>query len=152
MTVKTVTIRPLELTDLFAWIDLYAGYAEFYDSPLTDDRAMRVWTWLHSTDHQSRGLVAVDDDGKLVGLAHVREFERLLENDRGIYLEDLFVAPDSRGQGVARALIDQLKQEAREGGFGVVRWITAADNETAMRLYDAVAEKTSWVTYDLSVG
>lgn len=152
MTVKTVTIRPLELTDLFAWIDLYAGYAEFYDSPLTDDRAMRVWTWLHSTDHQSRGLVAADDDGKLVGLAHVREFERLLENDRGIYLEDLFVAPDSRGQGVARALIDQLKQEAREGGFGVVRWITAADNETAMRLYDAVAEKTSWVTYDLSVG
>jgi hypothetical protein len=31
----------------------------------------------------------------------------------------------------------------------VVRWITAKDNETARKLYDAVAQKTKWVTYDL---
>jgi hypothetical protein len=30
-----------------------------------------------------------------------------------------------------------------------VRWITAADNATAQRLYDRVATKTAWVTYDL---
>lgn len=152
MNVKTVTIRPLELTDLFAWIDLYSGYADFYDSPLTDDRAMRVWKWLHSSDHQSRGLVAADADGELVGLAHVREFERLLENDKGIYLEDLFVAPDSRRAGVATALLEHLKDEAREGGFGLVRWITAPDNEAAQQVYGKVADKTGWVTYDMAIG
>jgi hypothetical protein len=32
-----------------------------------------------------------------------------------------------------------------------VRWITAENNETARRLYDRVAQKTEWVTYDLKV-
>ncbi|HEY8589086.1 MAG TPA: GNAT family N-acetyltransferase, partial [Naasia sp.] len=84
--------------------------------------------------------------------AHVREFERLLENDRGLYLEDLFVGPQFRNRGVARAIFDHLKQEARDRGFGVIRWITAEDNATARSLYDSVGEKTPWVTYDINLG
>ena len=36
-----------------------------------------------------------------------------------------------------------------QDGLSVVRWITATDNDTAQRVYDKVAEKTEWVTYDL---
>jgi ribosomal protein S18 acetylase RimI-like enzyme len=147
-----ITVRPLEQGDFFAWYELFLGYAEFYDTPLQDDRAMRAWAWLHGDGATVRGYVAVDESGKVLGLAHILEFTRVLENDRGLYLEDLFVAKEHRGKGVATALINHLKQEARERGFGVVRWITAEDNAVARKLYDSLAEKTPWVTYDLNVG
>ncbi len=38
---------------------------------------------------------------------------------------------------------------ARERGCAKVRWVAAADNHTAQRLYDDLAERTEWVTYDL---
>jgi GNAT superfamily N-acetyltransferase len=147
-----IRVRPLQQGDFFAWYELFAGYAEFYNTPLSDERAMRAWAWLQGDASAVRGLVAVGEDDEVLGLAHVQEFERLLENDRGLYLEDLFVAPASRGRGVATALINHLKQEARDRGFGVIRWITAEDNSTARQLYDQLAEKTNWVTYDLNVG
>ena len=56
-----------------------------------------------------------------------------------------------RGRGVGRALINRLAELARERGAAKVRWVTAADNATAQRLYDDVAERTDWVTYDLLV-
>ena len=40
---------------------------------------------------------------------------------------------------------------ARERGAAKVRWVTAADNATAQRLYDDIADRTDWVTYDLLV-
>jgi GNAT superfamily N-acetyltransferase len=147
-----ITVRALEQGDFFAWYELFAGYADFYNTPLVDEQAMRAWAWLHGDKSAVRGFVAVDADGAVLGLAHVQEFERLLENDRGLLLEDLFVGPQHRGKGVATALINHLKDEARDRGFGVIRWITAEDNATARRLYDSVAEKTDWVTYDLKLG
>ena len=56
-----------------------------------------------------------------------------------------------RGKGVGRALITRLGEMAQERGFNKVRWITAEDNHTAQRLYDDMAEKTTWVTYDYRV-
>jgi GNAT superfamily N-acetyltransferase len=147
-----IRVRPLEQGDFFAWYELFAGYAEFYNTPLSDERAMRAWAWLHGDASAVRGLVAVDDEDKVLAIAHVQEFERLLENDRALYLEDLFVHPDHRGKGVATALLDHLKQDARTRGFGVIRWITDEGNATARQLYDTVAEKTPWVTYDIKVG
>lgn len=151
--IQAVTIRPVAQSDFFAWYGLFAEYADFYEETLTDDRAMRAWAWLHSDEFQVRGLVAVDNSsGDVVGIAHVRPFERPLEGGMGLYLDDLFVRADVRGKGFGRALIDSVAAQAREGGYGVVRWITAEDNQTARKLYDSVAEKTPWVTYDIAIG
>lgn len=147
----SVRIRSIADGDFFNWLDLYAGYGEFYETPLTDQRALLVWSWLIDRDHELNGIVAVDEsnDNRLVGLAHFREFARPLEGDRGLYLDDLFVEPDMRGRGVGQALIAHLKQIAKERRLGVVSWVTAADNDTAMKLYDSVAKRTQWVTYEL---
>ena len=76
------------------------------------------------------------------------EYPRTLEADRGLFLDDLFVAPDARSHGVGAALIEEAKRIARERNATTVTWITAADNETAQRLYDGVARRTEWVTYE----
>jgi GNAT superfamily N-acetyltransferase len=145
----TATVRRVEDNEFFTWLDLYAGYGEFYEQPVTDEKALLVWSWLSDPANELEAYFAVDDDGTPIGLAHVREFVRPLDASKGLYLDDLFVTPDARGAGAGAALLDHLKQTAKERGLTVVRWITAKDNETARRLYDRVAEKTKWVTYDL---
>jgi GNAT superfamily N-acetyltransferase len=146
----TIEVRPVRDGDFFAWLELYSKYAEFYETELTDQKALVLWSWLTAPEHEELGFVAVDGD-RLVGLAHVREFARPLEGDRGLYLDDLFVLEDERGAGVGRALIEYVRALAEERALGVVQWITAQDNTSAQRVYDAVATRTSWVTYEIDV-
>ena len=146
----TVAVRALQAGDRARWQQLYAGYGEFYLKPLDDEKAERVWTWLLDPAHESNALVAVDDD-HIIAIAHYREFARPLAGGRGLYLDDLFTDPDHRGSGAATALVDALKVIAVERGLGIVRWITAADNHTAQRVYDKLATRTHWVTYDMEV-
>jgi GNAT superfamily N-acetyltransferase len=133
------------------WDALYAAYAEFYRSVQTAAMRDRVWSWLHDDDHVLEGLIALDGTGRGIGLAHFRPFARPLTAATGGFLDDLFVAPDWRGQGVADALVEAVVAEARRRGWVMVRWITANDNERARGLYDRIAEKTSWVTYQIAL-
>ncbi|HEY5224543.1 MAG TPA: GNAT family N-acetyltransferase [Microbacteriaceae bacterium] len=146
----SITIRTPSDGDFFDWLGLYEEYAQFYEEPLTDQRALQLWSWLTDASHEENGLVAVDD-GSLVGLVHFREFTRPLEADQGSYIDDLFVKDDARHTGVGRALIDAVSDRARAAGHGVVQWITAADNAEAQRLYDDVATRTPWVTYEIDL-
>ncbi|MGN7801020.1 N-acetyltransferase family protein [Leifsonia sp. 22587] len=146
----SIEVRPVKDGDFFAWLDVYAKYAEFYDTQLTDQKALVLWSWLTAPEHEESGYVAVDGD-RIVGLAHVREFARPLEGDRGLFIDDLFVVEDERTKGVGSALLQKARSIAEERGLGVVQWITAHDNQTAQQLYDSVAERTSWVTYEIDL-
>ena len=146
----TIEVRPVRDGDFFAWLELYSKYAEFYETELTDQRALVLWSWLTAPEHEESGFVAVDGD-RIVGLAHVREFARPLEGDRGLFLDDLFVVEEERGSGVGAALIQKVRSLAEERGLGVVQWITAQDNSAAQSVYDSVATRTSWVTYEIDL-
>lgn len=146
----TISIRPLEPGDRERWQQLYAGYGDFYRKPLSDEKADLVFGWLLDPAHESNALVAFDDD-RLVAIGHYREFSRPLAGGRGIYLDDLFTDPDARGAGAGTAIIEALKVIAQERGLGLLRWITAADNHTAQHIYDKLATRTQWVTYDLEL-
>jgi len=146
----SIEVRPVTDGDFFAWLDLYEKYAEFYDTKLTDQKALLLWSWLTAPEHEEEGLIAVDD-GRIVGLAHFREFARPLESDRGLFLDDLYVLEEERGKGVGHTLIDAVRSRAQQRGLGVVQWITADDNSEARSVYDSVANRTSWVTYEIDL-
>jgi len=143
-------IRPPVAADRPEWDRLYAGYAAFYKVTQTPEMRETVWGWLHDPAHQTRGFVA-EDQGRLIGLAHFRPFARPLSASTGGFLDDLFVDPAARGSGAADALIGAIAEEGRKQGWTVIRWITAEDNYRARALYDRVAEKTKWATYDLRI-
>jgi GNAT superfamily N-acetyltransferase len=144
---SSVVVRPIEPGDRDAWQRLFHAYRTFYEYDEQQDVVDRVWDWIEDSSHETGALVALVDD-EVVGFAHHREFARPSSGKRGIYLDDLFTDPAVRGRGVGRALITRLGEMARERGFDKVRWITAVDNHTAQRLYDDLAERTTWVTYD----
>lgn len=147
----TVTVRPVQSGDREGWGRLYAGYAAFYMVTQTEEMRDRVWSWLLTGENGMHGLVAEDGQGRLIGLAHFRPFARPLSATIGGFLDDLFVDPDARGSGAADLLLERLKAEGQKRGWSVIRWITAEDNYRARRLYDRLAEKTRWVTYDIKL-
>lgn len=143
-------IRRPTHADRAEWDRLYAGYAAFYRVEQTAAMRDRVWAWLHDPDHETEGLVA-EHAGKLVGIAHFRAFARPLSASTGGFLDDLFVDPEARGTGAAEALIQAIRDTGKQRGWTVIRWITAEDNYRARSLYDRLADRTKWVTYDIKL-
>lgn len=144
----TLTIRPPEAADKPAWEALYKGYAEFYGVEQTQDMRDRVWGWITDPAHDVNCFVA-DLDGTLVGLTHLRPFFSPLSANVKGFLDDLFVDPSTRGTGAADALINAVSAHGRKNGWAVIRWITADNNYRARGVYDKLATRTGWITYDI---
>jgi GNAT superfamily N-acetyltransferase len=62
-------------------------------------------------------------------------------------LDDLFVAPAARGQGIARALIAAACDLGRERGWSHLRWIVPEADVAAITLYERVAARADWRSY-----
>lgn len=141
-----VVVRPVAEADRERWGELYRGYAAFYEVPPPDLDHL----WRRITELGEVECVVAEVAGGVAGLAHVRAYARPLEGDWAGYLDDLFVDPAHRGGGVGEALLTHLRSVAAERGWGAVTWITGADNHTAQRLYDRLATRAEWVTYEMT--
>lgn len=70
----------------------------------------------------------------------------------GLYLEDLYVRPEFRGEGVGRALLVRLARLARERGCGRLEWWVLDWNEPAIRFYERLGAvpMDDWTVYRLA--
>ena len=70
----------------------------------------------------------------------------------GLYLEDLFVKPDVRGQGVGRALLRHLAQLAKQNGCWRIEWAVLRWNQSAIGFYEnlGAVPMDEWEVYRLS--
>ncbi len=149
MLQTSLSVRAPREDDFDAWAVLFRGYRVFYK--LTPDEAIveQVWSWIIHPDHETNALIATtNDESHMMGLAHYRRFARPSTGSVGIWLDDLFTDPERRGAGIGRTLIDAVTNIGAREECSIVRWITAEDNLPGQRLYDTLATKTTWVTYD----
>ena len=70
----------------------------------------------------------------------------------GIYLEDLFVRPEHRGQGLGRALLVELARECVRRGYARLEWAVLDWNEAAIGFYRSLGAEpqNEWPTFRLS--
>ncbi|MBS0273877.1 MAG: GNAT family N-acetyltransferase [Proteobacteria bacterium] len=70
---------------------------------------------------------------------------------RGVFLEDLFVRPDTRGKGYGKALLSHLARTALENGGGQVEWEVLDWNQPSIEFYEGIGAKRQggWHTYRL---
>ena len=146
-----IIIRPIASADREEWVVLYSGYADFYKTVQTPEMRDRVWSWLTDGAHELQGFVAVNEAGRLVGLAHYRPFSRPLSATVAGFLDDLFVSPAARGQEVGKQLIGAIAEVGREKNWSCIRWLTAEDNYRARSSYDKISTRTNFLTYDLKL-
>ncbi|ALS61388.1 GNAT family N-acetyltransferase [Pandoraea norimbergensis] len=143
-------VRYVVPTDFDAWLPLWHGYNEFYGragkTALPQEITDLTWRRFFDGYEPMHALVAVSD-GQIVGLVHFLYHRHTTMAGPICYLQDLFTLDSARGKGVGRALIEAVYREAKQAKAERVYWQTHETNQTAMRLYDQVAEKSGFVVY-----
>jgi GNAT superfamily N-acetyltransferase len=131
------------------WRRMYDGYATFYKREMTNAIAERVWAWITAPAPHGpcEGRIARAADGRVIGLAHFRDMASPLRGAVAGFLDDLYVDPAWRAKKVGRALLDEVAAIGRARAWPFYRWLTADDNYRARGLYDQVAKRTMWITY-----
>jgi ribosomal protein S18 acetylase RimI-like enzyme len=71
------------------------------------------------------------------GIAVLRFRPAIFERNQTAYLEELYVAPDKRGQGLGRALLDAAIELSRDEGAGWIELGTSEDDVAARALYES---------------
>lgn len=142
-----IVVRELEPGDHDAWRQLFEAYIEFYAAIVPDAVIAATWQRLIAKADGMIGFVATRSDGTAVGIANVVFHRSTWSETYYCYLEDLFVAPEVRGGGIGRALIEAVYAEADRRQATRTYWATAENNTTARTLYDRLATLSPFVQY-----
>ncbi|GIG20785.1 N-acetyltransferase [Cellulomonas chitinilytica] len=142
-----LSIRAARGADHPVWRAMFREYATVGGLSVSDDQTALVWSWVLSDAAQTCCLLATQHAAP-AGFVHYRPFERPITASTGLWIDDLYVAPAFRGRGVARALIDAVRGQARAGGHDVVRWSTRESNVDAQRLYERIAARAPVLLYN----
>jgi GNAT superfamily N-acetyltransferase len=140
------TIRDAAPGDHAVWLALWQGYLDFYRTELVPGVTEATWARLMDPAAAMKMRV-IERDGKVLGFAiHLPHASSWVPGD-DCYLEDLFVAPEARGQGLGRALIEDLMALARARGWHRIWWMTEISNTDARKLYDSLAPCDDHIRY-----
>lgn len=145
-----IRVRPVAAADFTAWLPLWDAYNAFYgrsgETALPRDITLLTWARFFDGYETIYAMVAERDD-QLLGIVHYLFHRHTTMAGPICYLQDLYTLESERGKGVGRALIEAVYERAKEAGSSRVYWQTHETNQTAMRLYDSVAEKSGFVVY-----
>ena len=138
-------------SDFARWLPLWEGYNSFYGRDAMPDIITQT-TWSRFCDDTEPVYAIVAElNGKLVGLVHYLFHRTTNRIDLNCYLQDLFTDKNMRGQGIAHQLIEEVYKQAKAAGSHRVYWQTQANNLTARKLYDKVADNNGFIVYSKQI-
>lgn len=135
--VDGVEIRDARVEEIADLMPLLRAYSDFYESNPTDD-GLREFAETMITEPRWGSLFLARNSGGAVGFAALAWKWSSLRGSLIGYLDDLFVDPEARGQGIADALISACAERATDRGAAALIWLTADDNHRAQKVYDRV--------------
>jgi GNAT superfamily N-acetyltransferase len=142
-----IAVRKLTRSDHDQWKPLWNAYLAFYETRLPDAVYEATWARFHDDAEPMWAYGAFDDGGCMVGIAHIILHRSCWSDAPYCYLQDLFTAPDRRGCGIGRTLIEHVRVIATAKGATRLHWLTHETNAIAMALYDRVASRSGFVQY-----
>lgn len=143
-----ISVVPVQDDDYAKWLPYWVKYQQFYEVQLPEETTIETWKRFFDADIDIHCAVAKKGQTVLGFVHYVFHGSTWSVNDF-CYLEDLFVAENSRGNNIGKQLIEYVQQKATERECGRLYWHTQEKNVTAQRLYNWVAEKPSVIEYRL---
>jgi GNAT superfamily N-acetyltransferase len=147
---NNLLIRNVQPGDFKQWKSLWDCYNAFYgrkgETALPESITNMTWSRFFDGYEPMHALVA-EQSGMLLGLAHFLFHRSTILLESTCYLQDLFTHEAARGQGIGRALIEEIYRHAKHAGCHKVYWQTQETNVVATRLYDKVADKSGFIVY-----
>jgi GNAT superfamily N-acetyltransferase len=144
------TVRAVTPDDYDSWRPMWDEYNAFYErvGPTALPEEVTETTWRRFFDaSEPVHCVVAEREGKLVGLCHYLYHRSTSRLQPVCYLQDLFTAPDYRGHGIGRALIEKVYDIARDAGSSRVYWLTHTTNTPGRTLYDKVGKNLGFIQY-----
>ncbi|HWT69534.1 MAG TPA: GNAT family N-acetyltransferase [Pseudomonas sp.] len=141
-----IDIRQVSADDYAAWLPLWKAYLRFYKTELPEAVTDSSWQRMLDPNEPTHAALAWAD-GKAVGMVHFIYHRSNWAIENSCYLQDLLVAPETRGTGVGRQLIEYVYATAKADGCNKVHWLTHETNATAIQLYERIAERPGFIQF-----
>ena len=134
-TMSAFSIRPAEPTDCRAIHELLMELAEFEKiTHLVEATPSSTRLALFGDQPTAEALVA-EVDGATVGVAVFFHNYSTFVGRQGLYLEDIYITPEHRSQGIGKSMITELAKLATERGCGRMEWTVLDWNRGAIDFY-----------------
>jgi GNAT superfamily N-acetyltransferase len=85
--------------------------------------------------------VVAEREGNIVGLALVYKTYSTFLTQPGLFIEDLYVQPDFRSQGIGTVLLAYLAQQVLKRDYGRLEWRVRTWNQQAIGFYQRLGAK-----------
>ena len=125
-----------------------AEYEQLLHEVVATEEILEHWLF----DQQKAEVLFAVLDGKEIGFAlFFHNFSTFLGR-AGLYLEDLYIAPEYRGSGYGKALLHRLAQIALERGCGRMEWWCLDWNRPSIDFYKSLGAQPmeEWTVYRLT--
>lgn len=148
---QEITIRTAKPGDeglILSFIRALADYEHMTDDVVATEELLREWLF----EKRTAEVVFAQTGGRDIAFAlYFHNFSTFLGRG-GIYLEDLFVLPEYRGQGIGTAIFKHLAKTALECGCGRLEWACLDWNSPSISFYLSLgaARMSEWTTYRLA--
>ena len=133
---------------IFEFIKALANYERLGHEVIADEQTLRRSLF---GERRFAEVVIAEFHGKPAGFAlFFHNFSTFLGKP-GLFLEDLFVEPELRGNGIGRELLSCLARIAVQRGCGRMEWSVLDWNEPAIGFYEKIGAVAmdDWTVYRL---
>lgn len=125
-----------------------ADYEQLLSEVVADEATLEQWIF----DKQKAEVIFAVVDGKEIGFAlFFHNFSTFLGR-AGLYLEDLYVQPEYRGNGYGKAILKKLAAIAVERGCGRLEWWCLDWNKPSIEFYRSLGAQPmdEWTVYRIT--
>jgi GNAT superfamily N-acetyltransferase len=136
-------IRPATVADIpqvLAFIRALAEYEKLSDEVTANEAQLRATLFPVNGAPVAHCVLAFADDTPAGFAIYFFNYSTFLAKP-GLYLEDLFVRPEFRGQGIGKALLLHLAKSANARGCGRMEWSVLDWNQPAIEFYESLGAR-----------
>lgn len=124
-------ITPVTAEDFDELAELFREFADFQKQP---QLMVNTAEKMRSEAEFIKGFTAKDDGGAILGYT-IFFFAYYTWTGKSLYMDDLYVRPQYRGQGLGTKLIREVISFAKDAGCHTLRWQVSKWNEPAIGFY-----------------
>jgi GNAT superfamily N-acetyltransferase len=148
-SLRIVPVTPADVPTVLALIRELAEYEKLLHEVVADEALLHEALFGPRTVAEC--VVAWDGATPLGFALYYYNFSTFLARP-GLYLEDLYVRREHRGQGVGESLLKHLAQIAVRRGCGRMEWSVLNWNRRAIEFYERMGAQgvTDWTVYRMS--
>lgn len=147
--IRIISAAESDVPTILSFIRKLAEYERLADRCVANEESLRQTLFV---DQPAAEVILAYDGETPVGFALFFHNYSTFLAQRGLYLEDLFVAPEARGKGIGYALLSALANIAVSRGCGRMEWAVLVWNQLAIDFYKRIGAVPldDWATYRLT--